>query len=80
MIKTGCQCFLCRHKDEPRLVAAYCQGLLDGSKEFIKWAKDNNVPYGSIENQDLSGLYTRYDWNAGETAAYMTELPNIEEE
>lgn len=80
MIKTGCQCFTCRHKDEPRLVAAYCAGLVQAYKEFIAWARRNNVVSGSIADEDIGGFLACTECDLEETLAYMAELPNIEEQ
>lgn len=79
MIKEGCQCFTCRHGDEPRLVKAYCVGFEDGCKQFLTWAKEHNIEMGSLSDDDLGGLYAAIDYNYAENACYMSELPDIEE-
>lgn len=38
-IKTDCQCFTCRHQDEPRLVKAYCVGYAEACECFLNWTK-----------------------------------------
>lgn len=35
MRKEGCQCFTCRHSDEPRVVSGYLQGYIDASDWFL---------------------------------------------
>ena len=79
MIKEGCQCFMCRHADEPRLLTAYSVGYMEACKWFLNWAKDNNIKMGSISDNDLSGLYAQIECNYQETACILKELPNIEE-
>lgn len=80
VIKTGCQCFTCRHDDEPRLVKAYCVGYIEACKWFLNWAKRNNIKIGSIADDDLSGIYAQIQCNHDETYCYMVELPDIEED
>ena len=77
-IKTGCQCFTCRHRDDPRLLKAYCEGYKAASEWFLNWAKKNNIKLGSIANSDLSGIYAQIKCNYDENNCYMAELPDIE--
>lgn len=78
MIKEGCQCFTCRHGDEPRLCKAYCDGFIEGCEQFLTWAKDNNIPMGSLCDTDISGLYAQIKCNYDETICYAAYLPDIE--
>ena len=78
MIKEGCQCFTCRHGDEPRLCKAYCNGCIEGCEQFLAWAKDNNIPMGSLCDTDISGLYAQIKCNYDETRCYAAYLPDIE--
>lgn len=71
MIKEGCQCFTCRHGDEPRLCKAYCDGFIEGCEQFLAWAKDNNIPMGSLCDTDISGLYAQIKCNDDEFIAIM---------
>lgn len=80
MIKTGCQCFTCRHRDEPRVVAGYLQGYIDACDWFLNWARDNNVKCGSIADDDLGGIYAQIECNRDESACILTELPDLEVE
>lgn len=80
VIKTGCQCFMCRHQDEPRVLAGYMQGYIDGAKGFLLWAKDNNIKRGHIEDNDLGGLVAQLDWNVMGAQTYLNDLPDIEKE
>ena len=45
--RTGCQCFTCRHSDEPRVLAGYLQGYIDASNWFLNWAKEMGIESGS---------------------------------
>lgn len=78
MIKTGCQCFTCRHKDEPRLVKAYCVGYAEACEMFLNWAEGQNIKMGSLRDKDLGGLYARFKCDYDDNNCYMSELPDIE--
>jgi len=82
VVKTGCQCFTCRHSDEPRLVAAYLQGYIEASDWFLNWAKRNNIKSGSIADDDLSGIIAQMECNRFESACLLDspELPDLESE
>lgn len=82
VIKTGCQCFTCRHEDEPRLVAAYLQGYIEVSDWFLNWAKRNNIKAGSIADDDLPGIVAQMECNRLDGACFLDspELPDIESE
>ena len=41
MEKESCNCFTCRHRDEPRVISGYLQGYIDASDWFINWAEKN---------------------------------------
>lgn len=79
MNKEDCQCFTCRHKDEPRLLKAYCVGYREACEWFLNWAERNGIKCGFIHEDNLSGLYAQIKCNYDETGCYMQELPNIEE-
>lgn len=79
MIKDGCQYFMCRHSDEPRLLKAYSVGYMEACEWFLNWAKRNNIQRGSISDDDLCGIYAQIECNYQETACIAEELPNIEE-
>lgn len=78
MIETGCQCFTCRHADEPRLVKAYCVGYAEACEWFLNWAKENNIEMGSISDNDLKGIYAQIECNYDMNNCYMENLPDIE--
>lgn len=79
MIKEGCQCFMCRHSDEPRLLKAYSVGYIEACEWFLNWAKRNNIKRGSISDDDLSGVYAQIQCNCEETLCIIKELPDIEQ-
>lgn len=79
MIKDGCQCFTCRHSDEPRVVAGYLQGYIDASNWFINWAKRKNIKLGSIADDDLGGILAQMKCNRDESSCLLSCLPNLEE-
>ena len=76
--KTGCQCFTCRHSDEPRVVAGYLQGYIDASDWFLNWAKANNIPLGTLGEGDLPAIHAEMDWNRMESEALLSEMPDLE--
>lgn len=78
-IKTGCQCFTCRHKDDLRLVKAYCVGYAEACEWFLNWAKEQKIPMKSISDDDLSGIYAQIECNYTMNNSYMSDLPDIEE-
>ena len=78
MIKDGCQCFTCRHRDEPRVVAGYLQGYIDACDWFLNWAKKNNIKQGSISDDDLGGIVAQMDCNRVESSCLMTCFPDLE--
>ena len=78
MNKEGCQCFMCRHKDEPRLVAAHLDGYIEACDWFLNWAKENNIKMGSIADDDLGGIYAQIKCNRDESACILSELPDLE--
>lgn len=80
MKKTGCQCFTCRHSDEPRVVAGYLQGYIDASDWFLNWAKNNKIPMGSIADNDLSGIVAQMRCNRDDSYCLLGDLPNLEEQ
>ena len=80
MIKTGCQCFTCRHADEPRVVAGYLQGYIDASDWFLNWAKKNNIKHGSIADDDLGGIVAQMECNRLEGACLLDCLPDLEKD
>ena len=80
MIKEGCQCFTCRHRDEPRVVAGYLKGYMEACDWFLNWAKENNIKMGSISDNDLGGLYAQIQCNYEESACILSDMPNLEED
>lgn len=80
MIKKGCQCFTCRHGDEPRVVAGYLKGYIDASNWFLNWAKRNNIKQGSIADDDLAGIVAQMNCNCVDSGCYLSCLPDIEKE
>lgn len=48
-IKTGCQCFSCRHSDDLRLVKAYCVGFKEASEQFLNWAKKQGLKRAALQ-------------------------------
>lgn len=78
MIKTGCQCFTCRHKDEPRVVAGYLRGYIEACDWFLNWAKRNNIKAGSIADDDLSGIVAQIQCNRDESGCLLSEYPDLE--
>lgn len=77
-IKEGCQCFTCRHSDEPRLIAAYLQGYIDASDWFLNWAKRHEIKQGFISDDDLPGIIAQMDCNRVESGCLLSEMPDIE--
>ena len=73
-IKTDCQCFTCRHQDEPRLVKAYCVGYAEACECFLNWAKGQKIPVGSICDNDLSGIYAQIECDYMMNKCYMSFL------
>lgn len=78
VIKTGCQCFTCRHSDEPRLIAAYEQGIAEACDWVLNWAKRNNLKSGSVADDDLPGLIATLEYNRMASSCYIKEMPDIE--
>ena len=78
-IKTGCQCFSCRHSDDLRLVKAYCVGFKEASEQFLNWAKKTGLKKGSITGDDINDLYMQISCNFEDTLCYMDGLPDIED-
>ena len=78
MIKDGCQCFTCRHRDEPRVVAGYLQGYIDASNWFINWAERNSINQGSIADDDLGGILAQMICNRDESGCLLECLPDLE--
>jgi len=78
--RTGCQCFTCRHSDEPRVVAGYLQGYIDASNWFLNWAKRHDIKQGSIADDDLGGIVAQMDCNCVESSCILPELPDLENE
>lgn len=80
MIKTGCQCFTCRHRDEPRVVAGYLKGYADACDWFLNWAEKNKIKQGSISDDDLGGIYAQIQCNHDDSLCLLSELPDLEVE
>jgi len=78
MIKDGCQCFTCRHRDEPRLNKAYLVGYIEACEWFLNWAKENKIKLGSIADNDLSGLYAQIECNYDDARCIASDLPDFE--
>lgn len=78
VIKTGCQCFTCRHSDEPRLIAAHEQGIVEACDWVLNWAKRNNLKSGHIADDDLPGLIAVLEYNRMAASCYVKEMPDIE--
>ena len=78
MKKEGCQCFTCRHSDEPRVVAGYLNGYIDACEMFLKWAKENGVKMGSIIDTDLGGLYAIIQCNYDDSRCLLSCMPDLE--
>lgn len=78
MTKESCNCFTCRHGDEPRVVAGYLQGYIDASDWFINWAKKNKIKLGSIADDDLGGIYAQMKCNRDESGCLLEEFPDLE--
>lgn len=77
-IKTGCQCFTCRHGDDRRLVAAYLTGYIEACDWVLNWAKRNDIPIGSIDGDGLTNLIGQVRCNRDESGCLLTECPDIE--
>lgn len=73
-----CQCFTCKHHDNPKLKKAYCIGYVEACEWFLNWAKENNVQMGSISEDDLGGIYAQIKCNYDETQCYMADLPDLD--
>lgn len=78
MEKESCNCFTCRHRDEPRVVAGYLQGYIDASDWFINWAEKNKIKMGSIADDDLGGIYAQMKCNRDESGCLLEEFPDLE--
>ena len=79
MIDEKYQSFLCHHHDEPQLLKAYCVGYKEACEWFLNWAKEYNVKMGSIENDDLGGIYAQIDCNYTMNNYCLTVLTYIED-
>ena len=77
-IKTGCQCFTCRHDDDKRLIAAYLTGYIEACNWVLNWAERNNIPAGSIDGDGLINLIGQVKCNRDESGCLLTECPDIE--
>jgi len=77
-IKTGCQCFTCRHSDDKRLVAAYLQGQIEAYEWFLNWANRNNIPEGSIDGDGLTNILAQIRYNHDSAGCLLSECPDIE--
>ena len=80
MRKESCNCFTCRHKDEPRVVAGYLHGYIDASDWFINWAEKNKIKLGSIADDDLGGIYAQMKCNRDESGCLLGDFPDLENE
>jgi len=80
MIKKGCQCFTCRHEDEPRVVAGYLKGYIDASNWFINWAEKNNVKIGHVGENTLEGIYAEMLCNRDESGCLLKDFPDLEKD
>lgn len=78
MTKESCNCFTCRHKDEPRVVAGYLQGYIEASDWFINWAEKNKIKMGSIADNDLGGIYAQMKCNRDESGRLLEDFPDLE--
>ena len=78
MEKESCNCFTCRHRDEPRVVAGYLQGYIDASDWFINWAEKNKIKLGSIADDDLGGIYAQMKCNRDESGCLLEDFPDLE--
>lgn len=78
MEKENCNCFTCRHRDEPRVVAGYLQGYIDASDWFINWAEKNKIKLGSIADDDLGGIYAQMKCNRDESGCLLEDFPDLE--
>ena len=78
MEKESCNCFTCRHSDEPRVVAGYLQGYIDACDWFINWAEKNKIKLGSIADNDLSGIYAQMKCNRDESGCLLKDFPDLE--
>ena len=78
MIKEGCQCFTCRHRDEPRVVAGYLQGYVDACDWFLNWASPNKIKAGSIADDDLPGICAQMQCNRDDALCILGDMPNLE--
>ena len=78
MEKESCNCFTCRHRDEPRVVAGYLQGYIDASDWFINWAEKNKIKLGSIADDDLGGIYAQMKCNRDESSCLLEDFPDLE--
>jgi len=76
-----CQCFSCRHHEEPRLLKSYFVGYASACEWFLNWAQRNNIKMGSIgdEKDDISTIYAEIKCNYDDTKSLMSELPDIED-
>lgn len=78
MDKESCNCFTCRHRDEPRVVAGYLQGYIEASDWFINWAEKNKIKLGSIADDDLGGIYAQMKCNRDESSCLLEDFPDLE--
>ena len=78
--RRGCQCFTCRHSDEPRVVAGYLQGYIDASDWFLNWAKKNNIKIGTLGGNSLEDIHAEILCNRDESTCILSCLPDLEED
>lgn len=78
--RTGCQCFTCRHSDEPRVIAGYLQGYIDASNWFLNWAEKMDIEVGHIDKDDLPGIVAQMKCNRDESGYLLSEMPDLEED
>lgn len=72
-----CDCFICKNHDQPELCAAYFEGYVQACDWFLHWAKRNNIPEGSIADDDLPGIVAQMKCNRDESECLLQDVKEM---
>ena len=69
-----CDCFLCKNKDKPELLAAYLTGQREAYEWFLNWAKKNNIGKDVIGKNTLKSIHSEIECNYDSAGELLAEV------
>lgn len=74
----GCDCFMCRHGKDKRILKAYLIGFLEQTESTLNALQEAGITTGKINDNDLlRRLYAELKYNKEATGCFLSELEDV---